>query len=122
MCQENLYETAQEMAQVPRFADTASTAPWTSITCRRRCRCSAGYDVLLEKPSARREELRSCSGRCAGRSEADDRACCVRAFYVAIKQRLSWRQIGDLAIHSTEAVETATWRRHHAGAGGGGTN
>lgn len=107
--EENLYETAQEMAQVPQFADAAINGTMdldhvpTTLPL-----LEAGYDVLLEKPICpTREELLELlrTVRRTGRKLMIGHVLRYAPFYVAIKQRLVAGEIGDLyAVHSTEAV------------------
>ncbi|MFW6156801.1 MAG: Gfo/Idh/MocA family protein [Armatimonadota bacterium] len=106
---EHLYETAQEMAQVPQFADAVINGTMdldhvpTTLPL-----LGAGYDVLLEKPICpTREELLELlqTVRRTGRTLMIGHVLRYAPFYVAIKERLLAGEVGDVyAVHSTEAV------------------
>ena len=106
---ENLYETAQDMARVPRFADAVINGTMdldhvpTALPL-----LEAGYDMLLEKPICpTREELLTLlqTTRRTGRKLMIGHVLRYAPFYVAIKERLLAGEIGDVyAVHSTEAV------------------
>lgn len=106
---ENLYETAQEMAEVPQFADAVINGTMdldhvpTTLPL-----LEAGYDVLLEKPICpTREELLELlqTVRRTGRKLMIGHVLRYAPFYVAIKQKILSGEIGDVyAVHSTEAV------------------
>jgi len=106
---ENLYETAQEMAQVPQFADAVINGTMdldhvpTTLPL-----LEAGYDVLLEKPICpTREELLELlqTVRRTGRKLNIGHVLRYAPFYVAIKEKILSGEIGDVyAVHSTEAV------------------
>lgn len=103
------YETAQELAEAPRFADAAINGTMdldhvpTTLPL-----LEAGYDVLLEKPICpTRAELLELlhTVRRTGRKLAIGHVLRYAPFYVAIKQRLVAGDIGRIyAVHSTEAV------------------
>ncbi len=107
--EDNLYETAQEMAEEPQFADAVINGTMdqdhvpTTLPL-----LEAGYDVLLEKPiSPTREELLELLRmvRRTGRTLLIGHVLRYAPFYVAIKQRLAAGEIGDIyAVQSTEAV------------------
>lgn len=104
-----LYETAQEMAQEPQFADAVINGTMdldhvpTTLPL-----LEAGYDVLLEKPICpTREELLLLleTTRRTGRKLMIGHVLRYAPFYVAIKEKLVAGEIGDIyAIQSTEAV------------------
>jgi predicted dehydrogenase len=104
-----LYETAQEMAQEPQFADAVINGTMdldhvpTTLPL-----LEAGYDVLLEKPICpTREELLLLleATRRTGRKLMIGHVLRYAPFYVAIKEKLLAGEIGDIyAIQSTEAV------------------
>ena len=106
---EGLYETAQEMAQVPQFADGVINGTMdldhvpTALPL-----LEAGYDMLLEKPICpTRDELLTLleTTRRTGRTLMIGHVLRYAPFYVAIKERLLAGEIGDVyAVHSTEAV------------------
>jgi len=105
----NQYETAQELAQFPRFADAAINGTMdldhvpTTLPL-----LEAGYDVLLEKPICpNREQLLELLNtvRRTGRKLMIGHVLRYAPFYRAIKERLLSGEIGDVyAIHTTEAV------------------
>lgn len=107
--EENLYETAQEMAQVPQFADAVINGTMdldhvpTALPL-----LEAGYDMLLEKPICpTREELLTLleTTRRTGRRLMIGHVLRYAPFYVAIRQRILSGVIGEVyAVHSTEAV------------------
>ncbi len=106
---DNLYETAQEMAQEPQFADAVINGTMdldhvpTTLPL-----LEAGYDVLLEKPICpTRQELLELlhTVRRTGRKLMIGHVLRYAPFYVAIKERLTAGEIGDVyAVQSTEAV------------------
>ncbi len=111
------YDTAQELAQVPRFADAVINGTMdrdhvpTTLPL-----LEAGYDVLLEKPicPTRAELLELLTTvRRTGHRLMIGHVLRYAPFYVAIKQRVMAGDIGEVyAIRSTEAVSY-----HHMGVG-----
>ncbi len=103
------YETAQQMAEVPRFADAVINGTMdrdhvpTTLPL-----LEAGYHVLLEKPICpTREELLELltTVRSTGRILNIGHVLRYAPFYATIKQRVMAGDIGEIyAIHTCEAV------------------
>ncbi len=106
---ERRYETAQQMAEVPQFADAVINGTMdrdhvpTALPL-----LEAGYDMLLEKPICpNREELLEllATVRRTGRKLNIGHVLRYAPFYATIKQRILDGEIGEIyAIHTTEAV------------------
>ncbi len=104
-----LFESAQALAAVPRFADAAINGTMdqqhvaTSIPLLK-----AGYHMLLEKPFAVHENEMWELVRCARENDRRVMICHVMRyapFYVEVKKRAASGEIGELiAIETTEHV------------------
>ncbi|MCC7494069.1 MAG: Gfo/Idh/MocA family oxidoreductase [Fimbriimonadaceae bacterium] len=106
---EQCYETAEQLAARPRFADVAINGTMdrqhvpTSLPL-----LEAGYDILLEKPiSPTRDELLTLLAKVreTGRTLCIGHVLRYAPFYVAVKERLAAGEIGQLlSVHTHEMV------------------
>jgi len=110
---ERCFETAYELAQVPRFADIAINGTMdhqhvpTSLPL-----LAAGYDLLLEKPFATSEEEMWQLVHAAQQYKRKVSICHVlryTPFYAAIRQQVQAGVIGD--VLSVQTVEHVSY--HH---------
>lgn len=106
---ENCYETAQELAKAPKFADAVINGTMdeqhleTSLPL-----LDAGYDMLLEKPFAVNEDEMDQIVACAKKNHSKVMICHVlryTPFYYGIKERVVRGDIGDIInIQTSEHV------------------
>ena len=97
---ENCFDSAQELAKVPKFADAVINGTMdeqhieTSIPLLEK-----GYDMLLEKPFATNEEEMRTLVDCVRKNGNKVMICHVlryTPFYLSIKERVSAGEIGDI--------------------------
>ena len=97
---ENCFDSAQELAKVPKFADAVINGTMdeqhieTSIPLLEK-----GYDMLLEKPFATNEEEMRTLVDCVRKNGNKVMICHVlryTPFYLSIKERVAAGEIGDI--------------------------
>lgn len=106
---ENCFDSAQELAKVPKFADAVINGTMdeqhieTSIPLLEK-----GYDMLLEKPFATNEEEMRTLVDCVKKNGNKVMICHVlryTPFYLSIKERVAAGEIGDIVnIQTCEHV------------------
>jgi len=106
---ENCFTSAAELAAVEKFADVAINGTMDEIHVETTIPLlEAGYDVLLEKPIARNAiELRKLAdvAERTGRKVVICHVLRHAPFYVAIKEKITAGEIGEIMhIHTTENV------------------
>ena len=106
---EHVFESAQALAAVPKFADAVINGTMdeqhieTAVPLLER-----GYDMLLEKPFAVCEEEANLLKECAKKNNSKVMICHVlryTPFYYSIKERIVNGEIGEIInIQTTEHV------------------
>ena len=106
---ENCFETAQELAKAPKFADAIINGTMDEQHLETALPLlDAGYDMLLEKPFAVNEEEMNQIVASAKKNSAKVMICHVlryTPFYYGIKERIVRGDIGDIInIQTSEHV------------------
>ena len=107
--EKNCFENADALAAAGKLADVAINGTMDEIHVETTVPLlDAGYDVLLEKPIAPSKEQLAILEDAVQRTGQKVVICHVlryAPFYVAIKERVANREIGDIMhIHTTENV------------------
>ncbi len=107
--EEHCFESAEELARVPKFADAIINGTMDEIHIQTSVPLlNAGYDMLLEKPFAVNEYEMNTLVECARKNNSKVMICHVlryTPFYYSIKERVVSGEIGDIInIQTAEHV------------------